>query len=172
MSVATTAASESGLAYVVPPVAIPATRPCASRWRSRWSRSSAVIPYAPTGTPPPRLLPSVTMSGVKPQARVQPPYAAVCVCVSSSTSSAPCSRVSRRTSSWKPGTGRTTPTFVSAGSVITAATASRASTRASASASLKGTIRVSAAARGFRPRLPGCAPLSSPSTSVSSRCPW
>ena len=64
------------------------------------------------------------------------------VWVSSMISSVPLSRVKRRRASWYPGSGRTIPMLVSAGSASTAATSPGASAASSASTSLKGTIRV------------------------------
>ncbi len=50
-------------------------------------------------------LPAVTTSGSSPQRPVRPPGPQISVCVSSRTSSEPCSRVSARRASWKPGVG-------------------------------------------------------------------
>ena len=60
--------------------------------------------------------------GLEPVRRVYPPGPAQSVCVSSMISSVPVSRVAARSCSWKPGSGRTMPMFVSAGSASTHAT--------------------------------------------------
>ena len=97
-SVARMAATASALAVSVPPT--PAT---SISWPSIGPESraatSAVMPYAAHGTPPPIGLPTTTRSGSSPQARVAPPGPAHRVWVSSITSSTPCRRVTSRTPS-------------------------------------------------------------------------
>ena len=74
------------------------------------------------GMPPPMALPIVTTSGDSPHAAVQPPGPALMVCVSSMMSSVPVPSHAARRPSWKPGSGRTMPMLVSAGSASTHAT--------------------------------------------------
>ena len=92
--------------------------------------------------PPPIALPTVTMSGSRPHARVQPPGPALKVCVSSINSSEPAALVRARRPSWKPSSGSTMPMFVSAGSVSTTATSPWASSRSSWSRSLNSATRL------------------------------
>ena len=70
-------------------------------------------------------------------------------------SSAPASRVSRRSSSWKPGSGSRNPTLVIAGSARTSATSPGASAACTAATSLKATTRAWVVIHGGRPRLSG-----------------
>jgi hypothetical protein len=100
-------------------------------------------------------LPSVTASGARSQSAVSPPGPAASVCVSSYTRSVPASVHSPRSPSWNPGSGSTTPTFVSAGSLSTQATSPRSRARSTAVRSLKGTTRVTAAPASGRPNLRG-----------------
>ena len=72
------------------------------------------------------------MSGSRSHARVQPPGPALSVCVSSIASSVPVLRVSSRSASWNPSSGRTIPMFVSAGSARTQATSLARSASSSA----------------------------------------
>ena len=87
-------------------------------------------------------LPIVTTSGRSPHAAVQPPGPALIVCVSSMISSVPVRSQAARSASWKPGSGRTMPMLVSAGSASTHATCSSASSRSTASTSLNSHTRV------------------------------
>ena len=64
------------------------------------------------------------------------------VCVSSISSSVPVSRVSRRSASWKPGSGSTMQQLVSTGSVMTQATSPGRQRLSSAGMSLNSTIFV------------------------------
>jgi len=119
--------------------------------------------------------PRVTKSGSRPQARVQPPGPAEMVWVSSMTSSVPCLRVSARSAAWKPGSGRTMPMLVMAGSASTQATSPVASSLSRASRSLNSTTRVVTAGFTGGPMLPGRGPTrpSGPSVAkVSSTVPW
>ena len=127
-----------------------------------------------SATPPASGLPSVTMSGSRPNARVAPPGPAQIVCVSSITSSAPCSRVAARIASWKPSRGKTRPELVSAGSHNTQATSPGASAARSASMSLNGTTRVVSAGSIAGAMFSADARTTpfSTVTSVSSRLPW
>ena len=82
--------------------------------------------------PPAIALPIVTTSGRSPHAAVQPPGPALIVCVSSMISSVPVRSHAARSASWKPGSGRTMPMLVSAGSASTQATCPSASRRSTA----------------------------------------
>ena len=90
------AASASAL-----PVSVPPTPATSISWPSIGPESrpatSAVMPYAAQGMPPPIALPTTSRSGSSPHADVQPPGPAHIVCVSSITSSTPCRRVISRT---------------------------------------------------------------------------
>ena len=90
-SVARIAASESGLPASVPPMP-PTSSSQLDAGRAIRSATSAVMPYAPIGTPPPIALPTSRRSGSRPSAPVQPPGPAQSVCVSSMISSVPAAR--------------------------------------------------------------------------------
>ena len=94
--VARTAAIASALPVRVPPTPDTSTSASSIGLSSR-SATSAVMPYAATGMPPPIGLPTTTRSGSRPQAAVQPPGPAHRVWVSSMTSSTPWRRVTSRT---------------------------------------------------------------------------
>ena len=97
-------------------------RPRSSGRASR-SATSALMPYAAHGMPPPIGLPTTTKSGSSPQAAVQPPGPAQSVCVSSMTSSTSWRRVISRTAGrGSPSSGSTMPMLVSAGSISRQAT--------------------------------------------------
>ena len=96
---------------------------------------------------------------------------------SSETSSAPGSRVTRRSSAEKPGSGRTTPMFPAAASVMTHAMRSpwAAKTSASAAGSLYGSTIVSAAEAPVTPGVSGSAKVARPEPALASSAstwPW
>jgi hypothetical protein len=105
---------------------------------------------------------------------VQPPGPALKVCVSSMISSVPDRRVSSRRASWNPGSGRTMPMFVRAGSARTQATSPGANARSSAPASFHWTTFVVSAGSTGGPTFPFLATTRSPSSvaKVSSTVPW
>ena len=91
---------------------------------------AAVRPYAAAGTPPPIGLPIDEQVGVEPvRRRVPAGPGADRVGLVDHAATCRCSRVSRRSASWKPGSGSTMPMFVSAGSASTHATSPPASAR-------------------------------------------
>ncbi len=115
------------------------------------------------------------MSGSRPWAAVKPPGPALKVCVSSITSSVPVDRVSSRNVSWNPGSGRTMPMLVRAGSVSTQATSPSPSARSSAAGSLNSTTRVVVAGSTGGPTFPSRGPALPSGRSVmnaSSTVPW
>ena len=127
------------------------------------------------GTPPRSDFPSVTASGSRPQAAVQPPGPALSVCVSSMMSSAPWRVHSSRTASRKPGSGSTIPMLVRAGSISTQATSPWASASSTVSISLNSAARVVLAGSTIGPTLPSREWVSPPSprtTNDSSTEPW
>ena len=127
------------------------------------------------GMPPAIVLPMVTMSGRRPNARVAPPTPALIVCVSSLISSVPVSSHSSRTVSRNPGSAGTMPMLVIHGSMSTAATSRGASAARKASTSLNSTTLVVCVGSTCGPTLPGLA-IGSPSGPttmiVSSTVPW
>ena len=117
-------------------------------------------------------LPITSMSGSRPQSAVSPPGPATRVWVSSITSSAPLSAVSRRNAAWKPSAGWITPVLVTAASARTQATSPRASSRSTASRSLYCTRRTCRVASTGTPRPSGATLPASSSPSSSSAWPW
>ena len=172
-SAARIAATDMALPASVPP--IPLTSIDGSSKSARTTAATAALsPYAAAGTPPPIGLPITSRSGSRPYAAVYPPGPAQIVWVSSISSNVPVSRVSRRSSSWNPGSGSTMPMLVSAGSASTQATSPPASAAASASTSLNGTTTVVADGSTGGPSDPwrGTTRPASSTTIVSSTVPW
>ena len=104
---------------------------------------------------------------------MRPPGPTTCVCVSSSRSTVPVSRVIARSASWNPGSGSNSPTlFVIVGSVITMATSRGSRALRRASASLNCTIFVLEVTSRGSPPSSGTSFPSWRSTSASSKWPW
>ena len=116
----------------------------------------------------------VSASGRSPQRRVAPPGPAEKVWVSSTTSSVPVASHAARTPSKNPGSGRTIPMLVSAGSVSTQATSRAPSAASSAARSLNSTATDVVAGSTAGPALPGRESVRPPwaTTIVSSTVPW
>ena len=77
---------------------------------------------APQGVPPAMALPRQIMSGTTPQRSTAPPRAVqMPVLTSSKMSTMPCFLVMSRTACRKPMSGSTTPRFIMAGSMMSAA---------------------------------------------------
>ena len=120
-------------------------------WLSSWaclreaamrSAISALQPKMPQGTPPAIGLPTTKKSGSRFHRRVQPPMSVEMVWVSSMISRLPYFRVSSRHVCMKPGSGRTMPMLVMAGSQSRAQTSPWARAASRASTSLKGMARL------------------------------
>src|SRR5690606_6371728 len=127
-------------------------------------------------------LPKVTRSGahagaptVAPAASCSSPHQPAAptrkpVSTSSTTSSAPCCRVTSRRNALNPGSGGTTPMFAGAASVMTAATSSPrvANTSRTAATSLYGTTTVCAAVAAVTPAEPGSPKVATPEPAAVS----
>ena len=103
---------------------------------------AALQPKMPHGTPPAIGLPTTKKSGSRFHSWVQPPMPVEMVWVSSMISSEPYFLVSSRHFCIKPGSGRTMPMLVIAGSHISAATSPLARAASRASTSLNGIERL------------------------------
>ncbi|MNE58494.1 hypothetical protein D3C80_1535280 [compost metagenome] len=112
------------------------------REASIFSAMSALQPKMPQGTPPAIGLPTTKKSGSRFHSLVQPPMSVEMVWVSSMISRLPYLRVSSRHFCMKPGSGRTMPMLVIAGSQSRAQTSPWASAASSASTSLNGMERL------------------------------
>ncbi len=146
--------------------------------------TAALPPTAATGRPPPMTLPKVNRSGVQPGSTVpasRPHQPAgptrKPVSTSSSTSSAPCSAVIRRSAALNPGAEGTTPMLAGCASVMTTAIRSpwRAKASSTAATSLYGRTRVSAAVAAVTPAEPGSPSVARPEPAAArspSEWPW
>ena len=142
---------------------------------------SAGPPNAPTGMPPPMILPSTVKSPRTPYAPCAP-----CgptrkpVITSSIISRLPAASQRARTPSRKPGCGGTQLMLPATGSMMTAATpspaaAAAAKTASTESKSLKRAVSVSRATAAGTPSESGTPPVSAPEpafTSKPSAWPW
>ena len=138
---------------------------------------SGPAPVAPTGMPPPMILPSTEVRRDAERACAPPRATRNPVITSSKTSSVPCRAVSSRSSSRNPGTGGTTPMFAATGSTITAAT--RPGLRSNRARTLAGSLyrasSVCAAASAVTPALAGSDSVASPEPACArspSAWPW
>src|SRR5439155_15874 len=116
-SIARTAAIVTGLALNVPPCGAGGGPP---RVGSNTAMTSARPATAPTGKPPPMILPSVVMSGVTPKAPWAPWYPTRNEMTSSKISTMPCSRVTSRGACKNSVRAGTRPTRLGTGSTSTA----------------------------------------------------
>ena len=172
--VARTAAMDRALPASVPPTP-PTSMSSSSIERCTRAVSSAVMPNAAAGTPPPMVLPTTTASGRRSHARVQPPGPAHSVCVSSTMRSVPVRSQTSRTAARYPSSGSTMPMLVIAGSSSRHATSPPASAASRASTSLKGTTAVVSCSGTGGPMLPRRAttwPSASRVAKDSSTLPW